>query len=148
MSVTITTQDVLKNRSLVTTSSSSIPVLCCVSAAPVLLSALCIRQGHSSSNLLCTKRLVTVNIADIPGNRYLCFDCHNTQEAEIAVLYILPFAIFYAHCVFCSIYLIFFFTTYFEFSVVKSPCRPSADSVSQHNSFAASLAKLFENLVK
>jgi len=143
MSVTITTK-----RSLVTASSSSIPVLCCVSPAPVLLSALCIEQGHSSSNLLCMKCIVTSDIANVPGNKCRCFTCHNTQEAVSTVLYNLLFAVFCTHCFFCSIYFIFFFTTHFKVSVVKSPCRPSADSVSQHNSFPAALAKLFAGIVK
>jgi hypothetical protein len=70
MSVTVTTQDVLKQRSLVTMSSSSIPLLRCVFAAAILLSALCIEQGQSSSYLLCMKCIVTSNIADIPANKY------------------------------------------------------------------------------
>jgi hypothetical protein len=70
MSVSVATQDVLKN-SLVTMSSNSIPMLCCVSpAAAVLLSALCIEQGHSSSYSLCMKCIITSNTANIPGNKY------------------------------------------------------------------------------
>jgi len=147
MSVTIGTQDVLKERSLVTMSSSSVPLLCCVAPAPVLLSALCIEQGHCSSCLLCVKCTVTANNADIPANKFRCADRHNTQQPVSAVLYISLFAIFCTHC-FCSIYCIFLVTTHFKVAFVKSPCRPSADSVSQHNSFAAASTNLFENLVK
>jgi len=92
------------------------------------------------------KCIVTSNITDIPGNKWQCFECLNTQQAVNVVLYILLFAMFCAHC-FCSIYFIFLFTTHFEASDDKSPCRPSAGSVSQQNSFAAALAKLFEGLV-